>query len=285
MWTDEDGITHFTDRQPDTDRPVTIQHAVAEPRAPLQVINEGSNTEPRWMFINRLHGPLEIELRLRDAENVRTRPALPARFVLPGQARRSLVTIEPDAADRSWRYRFESAAVPGPPGALHDADATYLPPVASGETFTIGQAFGGGFSHTTPQSYHAVDIDMPVGTPVHAARAGVVMDQARYFHGRGDDPERHGPRANYVRVLHEDGTMAVYAHLDYEGVMVRPGQAVLEGDLIGRSGDTGFATGPHLHFVIQRNTGMRLESVPFVFELRGGEYITPRTGVTIGSAE
>jgi murein DD-endopeptidase MepM/ murein hydrolase activator NlpD len=46
-------------------------------------------------------------------------------------------------------------------------------------------------------------------------------------------------------------------------VLVRPGQRVRRGEVIGRSGDTGFTTGPHLHFAVQVNRGMRLESVPF----------------------
>ena len=66
-----------------------------------------------------------------------------------------------------------------------------------------------------------------------------------------------------MRILHDDGTMAMYAHLKPEGVLVRIGQRVHAGQPIGLSGNTGFTTGPHLHFAVQVNRGMRLESVPF----------------------
>ena len=56
--------------------------------------------------------------------------------------------------------------------------------------------------------------------------------------------------------------MALYAHLKAEGVLVRVGQRVRAGQQIGLSGNTGFTTGPHLHFVVQVNRGMRLESIP-----------------------
>ena len=64
--------------------------------------------------------------------------------------------------------------------------------------------------------------------------------------------------------------MAVYAHLQPGGVLVRTGQRVRRGQPIGLSGNTGFSSGPHLHFVVQVNRGMRLESIPFrMFGRRG----------------
>ena len=57
--------------------------------------------------------------------------------------------------------------------------------------------------------------------------------------------------------------MAVYAHLQAGGVLVAPGRQVRTGDLIGLSGNSGYSTGPHLHFAVQANRGMRLESLPF----------------------
>lgn len=276
IWTDEDGVTHFTDREPQTGREVTIQKAIAEPESALTIRQTGPDHEPIWWFRNRLSGPLAVRVSLAEADNVVTDPELPAVFVLPPNAERELVTIGPLDPRQSWRYRFQTEAVLGSPEAAHRPERLYRPPFAPGAEFTIGQAWGGPFSHTEPHSYHAVDIAMPIGTPIHAARAGVVMDNARWFHRAGEDPERYGPRANFIRILHDDGSMAVYAHLDYAGVRVHPGERVARGQYIGRSGNTGFSSGPHLHFVIQKNRDMELVSVPFEFEGANGTPVRPR---------
>jgi len=81
-----------------------------------------------------------------------------------------------------------------------------------------------------------------------------------------------------VQVLHDDGTSAVYAHLQLDSVRVRPGQRVERGEYIASSGNTGFSTGPHLHFVVLRNAGLRSESVPVRFAGPGGASVTARSG-------
>ncbi len=278
IWEDEDGIQHFTDRKPVTEREVTVQRARAEPQKLIDVRKTGTERDPVWLFRNRIHGPVTVRVSLAEARNVVSEPRLPASFVLDGRQERELVTIGPLEKGRSWSYRFRTAAVPGRDGAGHRPDRPYRPPLAAGSRFRIGQAFGGEHSHSSASGFHAVDIRMPIGTPVHAARAGVVMDVARYFHRAGDDLERHGPRANYVRILHDDGSMALYAHLDYEGVHVREGRRVERGQRIGSSGNTGYSTGPHLHFAVQVNRDMELTSVPFEFEGGNGEAIAPKPG-------
>lgn len=101
---------------------------------------------------------------------------------------------------------------------------------------------------------------MPIGTPIVAARGGVVVSLENRQSGRTGNPS-----GNFVRILHDDGTMGVYLHLQQGSVRVREGQRVTQGQPIARSGNTGNSTGPHLHFVIQRNVGMALESIPFAF--------------------
>jgi murein DD-endopeptidase MepM/ murein hydrolase activator NlpD len=96
-----------------------------------------------------------------------------------------------------------------------------------------------------------------------AARDGVVMQVESDFDKASLNREKYGGRANFVRIVHDDGTMALYAHLKPEGVLVRAGQRVRRGQTIGLSGNTGFSGGPHLHFVVQVNRGMKLESIPF----------------------
>ncbi len=276
---DEDGIVHFTDKPPyerDDYKTLGGNHR----QGPVRMFNAGTSREPEWTFYNRLNGPVEIEVRLEEAENVTTRPRLPSRFVLPPRQEVRPFQVIPADERSGFSYRLTSRQVPGDPGARHDRQAEYLPPFAPGETFTVGQAFGGSFSHNEPENYHAVDIGMPVGTSIHAARAGVIMDIEREFTDGGDDRDRYAEKANYIRILHEDGTMATYAHLDFRGTVVFPGQVVLEGEKIGRSGETGFVTGPHLHFVVHRNAGMRLQSVPFRFTTPDGRQ-EPKRGMRL----
>jgi murein DD-endopeptidase MepM/ murein hydrolase activator NlpD len=150
-----------------------------------------------------------------------------------------------------------------------------LPPIAAGEEYPVSQGFQGGKTHLTPESEYAIDIGMPVGTAIHAARSGTVMDVEEDFNRGGTDLEKYGDKVNQVRILHDDGTMSVYAHLDLASVSVRPGARVRAGQKIARSGNTGFSSGPHLHFVIQQNTGMNLISVPFKFKTVDGSVQAP----------
>ena len=105
---------------------------------------------------------------------------------------------------------------------------------------------------------------MPINTPVHASRSGVVMEVNNDYYNSGTE-QTYKSRANSIRILHNDGSMAVYAHLVLERAQVYPGLTVSAGQLIGYSGNTGFSSGPHLHFAVQVNKGMELVSVPFKF--------------------
>ncbi|HSG66493.1 MAG TPA: M23 family metallopeptidase, partial [Gammaproteobacteria bacterium] len=70
--------------------------------------------------------------------------------------------------------------------------------------------------------------------------------------------------------------MALYAHLQWDSIRVEPGQRVARGELLARSGNTGFSTGPHLHFVVQRNRGGFVVSVPVEFAGADGGPVSPR---------
>ena len=101
------------------------------------------------------------------------------------------------------------------------------------------------------------------------------MDIEEDFNKGGADLDKFADKANHVRILHEDGTMTVYAHLDLASVTVRRGARVTAGQRIARSGNTGFSTGPHLHFALQQNIGMQLVSLPFSFATTDGGSAPP----------
>lgn len=119
---------------------------------------------------------------------------------------------------------------------------------------------------------------MPVGTGVYAARSGIVIEVASDFFQSGTDLTVDGPRANVVRVHHDDGTMSLYGHLNWNLIRVVPGQRVERGEYLADSGNTGFSTGPHLHFAVQRNSGGSIVSVPTQFAEIDGAAVTLRAG-------
>jgi hypothetical protein len=272
---DEDGIWHFTDRAPESDVDFEITYMEREPEPRVRMRKEGPKENPVYIVFNEFWGPVEIELSLTDAVNVLSEPSLPARFVVPGQSEQTLVGIGALDPRRGFQYRLSMASVPGRPIDPPAGDIVLLPPFAAGEEYPVSQGFQGERTHTTPDSEFAIDIVMPVGTPVLAARAGTVMDIEEDFNQGGTDRSKFVEKANHVRILHADGTMGLYAHLDLASVSVRPGGRIRAGQQIARSGNTGFSSGPHLHFAVQANVGMKLISLPFKFRMANGSPAAP----------
>jgi murein DD-endopeptidase MepM/ murein hydrolase activator NlpD len=205
---------------------------------------------------NHLAGPIEVVLRPIDSDVRGASPELPARAVVPALERR-IVTRLPVATTA----RFHLDVMRGTPNARAE-DVEYAFPLDT-RSLRIEQGWGGAYSHRDAENRYGIDFAAEIGTPVLAARAGTVMElEAGYARSGANNPDALG-RANYVRILHDDGTMGLYAHLDTGGVRVRIGQRVRQGEVIGLSGDTGYTSGPHLHFAVQINRGMTLESIPF----------------------
>jgi murein DD-endopeptidase MepM/ murein hydrolase activator NlpD len=150
------------------------------------------------------------------------------------------------------------------------AEILYRLPWADGLSFMFTQVPGGRVtSHFTKATAYAVDIAMPPGVPIVAARDGIV-DAAEARQGGSVEEEPLTYEGNFVRVRHADGTAATYAHLRHDGVAVAVGDAVKAGQLLGYSGATGDVLEPHLHFAVLRternSAGWKEEiSVPVKF--------------------
>ncbi|KRW71637.1 peptidase M23 [Pseudomonas sp. TTU2014-105ASC] len=207
---------------------------------------------------NDLFAPVDIELKLENVDNVVGAPAKPIRWVLPPRSQIRLATLAPRDASKPIRYTPKLRHALGDPRLLPKPYKYPLP--WRGGPFRLTQGANGQYSHFTPKGRYAVDIAMPEGTPIVAARGGMVVKIENDQSGRGNNPA-----GNFVRIMHDDGTMGVYLHLMKGSVAVREGQRVESGTRIARSGNTGNSTGPHLHFVVQRNVGLAIESIPFDF--------------------
>lgn len=134
----------------------------------------------------------------------------------------------------------------------------YKLPYAASTSHEVGQGNCSGVSHYGDSRY-AYDISMDIGTSIVAARAGTVIAlEESNENGNGC------PSANYVKVQHSDGTVAIYAHLTKDGVDVNLNAAVTQGQALGKSGNTGCSTGPHLHFHVTKTSSSN-QTVPITF--------------------
>ncbi|QSX78433.1 peptidoglycan DD-metalloendopeptidase family protein [Agrilutibacter solisilvae] len=267
-WTDSKGVTHYGDHLPDSagaavkSGTLKVIPVAVEARAVARLRLENNSGRYLAFADNNLAGPIEVMLQARSG-GFDSEPALPTRIVVPARGSTLVAVI-----NGSTGGELMLNSQPGDPTA-RPQDVVYQLPLQQA-SFRIDQGFGGGFSHNDPQNRYAVDFAAQVGTPVTAAREGVVMQVESDFEKASLNREKYGGRANFIRILHDDGTMALYAHLRSEGALVRVGQRVRQGQQIGLSGNTGFTTGPHLHFAVQVNRGMKLESLPFRMNGPGG---------------
>ena len=267
---DVQGNWHYTDRQPLTGDKLEVRqlvetrHLTPAKQQRVWLEKTGDNDSQDYFVINKYPGPIEIEIGWNKQENVQAIPDLPRRFVVAAGQSPPLFKVRVAAQGLAFSYNLQHRFMIGPPLLNYVSDVLYVPPIPPNTQFQITQGFGGQFSHFDAQNRYAVDIAMPVDTGVYAARGGIVMEVEEDYFLNGVE-QSLASKANSVRILHDDGSMAEYAHLALEKVLVAPGVKVEVGQLIAYSGNTGFSTGPHLHFAVQINRGMELVGAPFKF--------------------
>jgi len=283
---DDNGNWIYTDKAPKKEvvNLKTERLKVTRQSQKVQLRRRGSGDDAIFYIINDYDGPIEFELSLVKNLNIVANPPLPKGFIVPANSELRAVHIAPKRPRYNWSYKAQYRYMLGDPAAKHQPDKPYRAPFALQTSYPISQGFFGPNTHTTVDNLHAVDIAMPENTAIHAARTGTVMDVTNDFYGSGFQ-EKYKFRANHIRILHQDGTMAVYAHLSLDSAQVSTGMQVQEGQLLAYSGNTGYSSGPHLHFVIQRNAGQKLVSVPFKFADQAGHGVTPDAGTWLTAYE
>ena len=112
---------------------------------------------------------------------------------------------------------------------------------------TLAAPFGVRWNGALPDVHRGVDVLVPTGTPVTAMSDGTVR-----FSGTMED------YGMVVWVDHDDAVVTVYAHLSE--LRAETGGRLAKGDILGLSGSSGNATGPHLHFEIRRR-GVQVDPV------------------------
>jgi murein DD-endopeptidase MepM/ murein hydrolase activator NlpD len=197
-----------------------------------------------------LFGPVQIQLSDQKTGKVL------AERVIRGPATETVSDL-PSAS----LNQLKLISVPGRPAEPKRYD--YMKPFSENANAYISQGFNGQASHHDALNAYAIDFALLLGTPVLAARNGIVMEVIDGHPDIGGSKVSDLDNANLIRIVHDDDSMAVYGHLLEASATVKPGQWVAAGTVIAQSGNSGFSHGPHLHFAVQINTGMKLISIPF----------------------
>ena len=132
--------------------------------------------------------------------------------------------------------------------------------------FYISQHFGENPNiYPSTNGHNGIDFGLPEGNPVMAAADGVVT-RAELDTTTAATPNRG--YGYHVRIQHPDGSTSIYGHFQKDSFVVHTGDNVTMGTMIGRSGNTGFSTGPHLHFEVRLGLAgtSAIDPMPFLVD-------------------
>lgn len=154
-------------------------------------------------------------------------------------------------------------------------DTSRIAPVGKGvlswplDSVKITQNFGNtSFATANPQVYNGkghngIDFGAPTGTPIKAALSGTITGT-----GNTDSVKGCYSYGKWVLVKHANGLSTLYAHLST--ISVSAGDSVKTGEVIGLSGNTGYSTGPHLHFTVYSTQGVAIQKLGDVRQQKTG---------------
>jgi hypothetical protein len=187
---------------------------------------------------------------------------MPVLSLLPPMETKEITILTPEAG-KSYSYNYKFTYIMGDVSATHNDDFVYRLPYKKGEKHLVGQTY---YESPTHMDKNAVDFNMDEGNEICAIRDGVVLQIIDKFN-KGCPDFSCAEFNNFVQVLHDDGSIGDYSHIMKNGSLVKPRQQIKAGQVIAKSGSTGWASGPHLHLEIYVMRFSGQESIKAVYQL------------------
>src|SRR5689334_7519602 len=174
--------------------PVTPAHTsgCTSPSSPeaaaVKVLTKREGNQTHFFVQNNEYSEITMSIDM-VLVNLKGDVTFPYTSTFPPRQVTEAFTLAPTDADEKWEYNYTNYYKLGSNCAQHDDNCTYELPYSPGSRFKVTQGYNGKFSHTGANQY-AIDWQMPEGTPVRAARAGIVV-RAK------DDSSTGGPSMDF----------------------------------------------------------------------------------------
>ncbi len=277
-YVDENGIISYTDSYEEAQDYDFDELDMDGNPDPNQVLFHYNPETSMITVENRLNSEITVLIQVSATEGVESDIAFGKPIELPGKNTYELGYFRYNGEDEiKLTNKFEIGRLfRGDLGIYVGANSNELLVPFIG-AFKVSQGWNGKFTHNGPKSRYAIDVGMPQGTPIIAVKAGRVIDM-KMNSTVGGPSAKYRPYANFIRLQHEDGTMSIYVHLSGNTQRVNIGDHVEQGQVIALSGNTGYSTGPHLHFTMQANTENGLRSIQYQFK-----GVEPKTGTILSN--
>jgi len=181
------------------------------------------------------------------------------------QKKQAEIASEIEVMDEELRLKIDPSALPSKrPGVL-------ARPVSGGITQEYGATAFAKYGYRG-KWHNGLDFAAPIGTSVYSAEKGIVVAV-----GNSDKYCNKGAYGKFIVVKHENNLTTLYSHLSLQKVKV--GDTIERGGLVGYSGKTGYATGPHLHFSVFSSQTFKMDSsrtcglLPYGGDLNPADYL------------
>lgn len=190
-------------------------------------------------------------------------------FIIPPKTEKFKIGEVTAEENKRYKFSYSYKTTMGDVTKQYDQNYVYDLPFQKGASFKLYQGYNGSFSH---RNENALDFTMKEGTPVLAAREGVVVKVVQH-NNQSCTTEECKQYNNFVMIMHDDGSFANYVHIRQNGASVKVGDAVKKGDVIAMSGNVGYTSGPHLHFVCFRPDFDKYLTVETTFKIDKGDKV------------